>query len=285
MDNNTFIAVDFETATYDRMACQIGITIVENGEIKDTIVQLIQPPHNYYDLNCVKVHHITPEKTANAPTFDKLWPKLEPLFTSYIAVAHNASFDESVLRKNLDYYGISHNKILPFFCTYDIYGLSLENLCKAFHMPIEGHHDAGFDSLCCAKFFLNFSNHVRPDMSLDFTEPKEKTKTSSSNQLKGDLLKKDLTNADTENPFYNKKVVITGVFTIDRDVLAAKFKTMGADVNSSISKKTNYVIIGDAPGPAKMEKLDSLIAEGCNIRKLYQCDIDEIFAGNLEKYK
>ena len=29
-----FIAVDFETATSNKMACQIGVTIVENGVIK-----------------------------------------------------------------------------------------------------------------------------------------------------------------------------------------------------------------------------------------------------------
>ena len=39
-----FISIDFETATCDKMACQVGITIVEDGEIKDTIVRLIQPP-------------------------------------------------------------------------------------------------------------------------------------------------------------------------------------------------------------------------------------------------
>lgn len=282
MDNLTFIAVDFETATNNRMACQIGITIVEDGEIKDTIVKLIQPPHNKYDWNCINVHHITPEKTAQAPTFAELWTKLEYLFTHYVTVAHNAAFDESVLRKNLEYYGISHNKILPFLCTYDIYGLSLENLCKAFDMPIEGHHDAGFDSLCCAKFFLNFSQGIQPNMqAVDFSEPKKKGFPGSHKSLS---LKKDTTNADPNNPFYNKKVVITGVFTTDREELAAIINKMGADICTSISKKTNYVIIGEAPGPAKMVKVDSLIAEGCNIHKLYQNDLDEILAGNWGKY-
>ena len=44
MKKPSFTAVDFETATPDRMACQVGLTIVRNGEIKDTIVKLIKPP-------------------------------------------------------------------------------------------------------------------------------------------------------------------------------------------------------------------------------------------------
>ena len=32
---SSFIAIDFETATVSRMACQMGIVIVENGIITD----------------------------------------------------------------------------------------------------------------------------------------------------------------------------------------------------------------------------------------------------------
>ena len=67
---NSFIAVDFETATFDKMACQIGVTIVENGVIKGTIVDYIKPPEKKFEIGCIYVHHITPEQTINAPTFD-----------------------------------------------------------------------------------------------------------------------------------------------------------------------------------------------------------------------
>lgn len=35
MINTNFIAVDFETATNSRMACQIGIVVVEKGILED----------------------------------------------------------------------------------------------------------------------------------------------------------------------------------------------------------------------------------------------------------
>ena len=78
--NSNFIAIDFETATSNKMACQIGITIVENGAIKDTIVRLIQPPNNKYDVGCIQVHHITPEQTSKSPTFDIVWEEIKNLF-------------------------------------------------------------------------------------------------------------------------------------------------------------------------------------------------------------
>ena len=41
---DSFIAVDFETATYNRMACQVGIVVVRNGVITERISNFIQPP-------------------------------------------------------------------------------------------------------------------------------------------------------------------------------------------------------------------------------------------------
>ena len=72
MSNTDFIAVDFETATNSRMACQIGIVVVRDGNITERISKLIQPPFNEYDSNTIRVHHITPDNTKNSDTFDKI---------------------------------------------------------------------------------------------------------------------------------------------------------------------------------------------------------------------
>ena len=284
MPINSFIAVDFETATFSKMACQIGVTIVENGVIKGTAVDYIQPPDNRYEMGCIKVHHITPEQTINEPTFDKIWPHYKDLFENYPIVAHNAPFDESVLRANLDYYGISHNNIAQFICTYQIYSLSLDKLCWAFNLHDDQHHDAGFDSLRCAQFYKFYLEGIKPDLSRlanYIPEDKRQTKIAQHKQLTGDVLRKDLTNADPNNPFYNKKVVITGVFNIERNELAQKLKSLGADLDTGISKRTNYVFVGTDAGPSKLCKLQSLIEEGYPIRQLNQDDVTQILNGNF----
>lgn len=284
MISNSFIAVDFETATHSKMACQIGVTIVENGTIKSTVVDYIQPPDNKYEIGCIKVHHISPEQTINAPTFDVIWQNYKELFENFPIVAHNALFDESVLRTNLNYYGIAHDHIAKFICTYQIYSLSLDKLCWVFNLHDEQHHDAGFDSLRCAQFYKYYLEGIKPDLSRLATYMPEEERHElivHHAPLKGNILRKNLTNADPNNPFYNKKVVITGVFDIDRNELAQKLKSLGADLDTGITKRTNFVFIGNDAGPAKMIKLHALINEGYIIRKLGQEEVTQIMNGNF----
>ena len=289
MENNSFIAVDFETATNNRFACQVGIVVVKNGVIQERISRLIQPPGNQYDNSTIRIHHITPEVTEQSPTFDKVWEEIGHYFVNTPIVAHNAPFDSSVLNINLEYYGILSMGIeSPMFWedTCSIYsGMSLHKLCEAFRMDTSKHHDALFDAECCAQFYLNYLQGIKPDYTLVDPEVKEsKFQRKMSRQICGDVLKKDLSNADPNNPFYDRKVVITGEFIQDRKCIAQFLKEMGADVDTSITKRTNFVLIGIDPGPKKLEKLDKLIHDGFNIRKIYQHDIDAIFEGNWEDY-
>ncbi|SDE57364.1 BRCT domain-containing protein [Riemerella columbipharyngis] len=65
---------------------------------------------------------------------------------------------------------------------------------------------------------------------------------------------------DTSHFFYSKKVVITGTFEKFpfREEMAKLLHDVGADVNVSISRKTDYVIVGENAGPKKMEKIKEL---------------------------
>lgn len=283
MQNINFIAVDFETATTNRMICQIGIVKVANGVISERLQYLVQPPFNRYDDITIKIHSITPNDTLHAPTFDVIWNEISSLFTGTTIVAHNASFDEDVLYKNLNYYGILPMGISPFKCTCSLFNrLSLEDLCKGFQMDFSKHHDALFDAECCALFYMKYLNGEKPDVSK--ITHRRTLQNKKEEQLKGDVLQKDLSYADPSNPFYDKKVVITGTFTQNRKELGQILKSMGADINVAISKKTNYIIIGNDPGPKKLEKLSQLIHDGYKIKELYQSDLDAILWGNWNNY-
>ena len=75
------------------------------------------------------------------------------------------------------------------------------------------------------------------------------------------------------------------MFNIDRQELANTLKSMGADIDTGVGSKTNYLLIGEEPGPSKLRKFDELIAAGKDVRKIYQEDLDLILAGkNYEKY-
>lgn len=295
LDN--FTAVDFETATNDRMICQIGIVTVRNKQIQDKLSILVQPPQNKYDRNTIRIHHITPEKTEKELTFDLIWPQIENYFTNQIIYAHNKSFDEDVLYRNLNYYGIMALGLQPFRCTCDAFQrVKLEILCHGFGINYDStlHHDALFDAECCAQFAIRHLNGEEPDWEvinklyeLDGKSNKLKQEQNIPpirERLKGDIFKKELTGADENNPFYDRKVVITGTFDQERKELAKIIKSMGADIDSAITKNTQFVLVGNDPGPAKMVKLDKLIHDGFNVKKLFQWDVDMILSGEWEGY-
>lgn len=283
--NINFVAVDFETATHDQMICQIGLVVVKDGEIVERISRLVQPPGNFYHKGNIYVHHIKPEDTENAPTFDKVWDEIGHYFVGRTLVSHNHSFDESALRKTCDYYGIMLMGVcMPFVCTCALHdGKNLEDVCEGYGMPIDGHHDALFDAECCAKFYLKYLNGEFFDYSLIGTH--EKVKYSRKESLHGDVLKKDLSKADPESPFYDRKVVITGDFYIGRIELGDILKREhGADLDTSISKKTHYVLVGEKPGPSKMKKVEKLAYDGFHIKKIYEDDLRKILKKEWEGY-
>lgn len=286
-----FIAIDFETAkTKDRFPCQIGIAIVKNGILEECFSRYIQPPGNEYDAVCSAVHGINKNVTADAPLFPSVWNEIKHYFENAFIVAHNAAFDISVLNKAIQYYELDFPNIKGYACTCDIYDkLKLNEACALYDIQIDNHHDAKCDSMMCAELYLKYVNNVEPKHSIDEVRVENGRKSKfplfeGHDKICGDLLLKDLSCADPNNPFYDRKVVITGVFDCDRKKLAAKLKSMGADIDVSITKRTHYVVIGKDPGPGKIQKIDKLIHDGYPIKALYQNDLDNIFSGKYEGY-
>ncbi|MCD8304120.1 MAG: 3'-5' exoribonuclease [Prevotellaceae bacterium] len=294
LKNANFIAIDFETATAStRQACQIGIVVVKAGDIVERICRLIQPPGNRYFHKCIEVHGITPQKTANEPTFDVVWKDIKEYFVGNFVVAHNAAFDLDVLHRALDFYNIPAPVMMGEACTYQLTGMSLEEACKTYDIHLCEHHDGLCDAEACARLYLKYLNgevsyveHTRERKPIceSSEESKEKQDISHSfifrKQIKGDLLKQDLSSANPDNPFYDKKVVITGVFSVERLELAEHLQKLGAKLSSSISRHTDIVIIGNEPGPSKMKLLKELKEKGFDIAEIFEAELMDI----LSKY-
>lgn len=110
------------------------------------------------------------------------------------------------------------------------------------------------------KFFKEVLNLVIKDHKAN------KPKIIFHEQLHGEVLKPDLENSDPNSPFFNKKMVITGIFnSFSRDELGNMLRDMGADLNGSVSKKTEFVIVGEDAGPMKLQKIEQFNRDGANI--------------------
>ncbi len=272
-NSSDFVAIDVETAQGKRWSiCQIGITEVMGGEIIETITELVQPPDNKYLKSNIHVHGITPEMTENKPAFPEVWEKIYKRIENKKLIAHNADFDIDCLKQTLNYYNIDA-PYFDYYCTFKGSGMRLDEACEAYSVELSQHHDAGCDSEACAKIYLKLQNGEIPNKIIRKTTPKVRFNQTPKgyDRLQGDILKPDLRNADIDSPFYNKKVVFTGVLeNISRQNAAEIVKKMGADIDAGITKRTDYVIVGLDPGPSKMNKMIKYNNDGCNIKVLYE---------------
>ena len=157
-----YVAIDFETATSKRNSvCSVGIVTVEDGEIIEEYHALIQPPNNEYNWHNIQVHGITENDTINSPSFEFIYPEIKKRLAGKITVAHNESFDRSVLKNSMLEIGIDYSDIdLPekWECTLKIYkSMGYQpaklNVCCEYHGIELQHHDALSDARGCAKLY------------------------------------------------------------------------------------------------------------------------------------
>lgn len=155
-----FVAIDFETANSNRdSACALGLVEVKSGQITSEQVWLIDPQQRFDSMN-ISIHGITPAMVSGQPTFYELWPTLQPLLQGKWVVAHNASFDMSVLRYCLDQSSLTY-PTFQYFCTYllgkrilqDLPSHKLNVIADYFGIGLN-HHDALDDARASAAILL-----------------------------------------------------------------------------------------------------------------------------------
>jgi DNA polymerase-3 subunit epsilon len=156
---SNFVAIDFETASYSRTsACAVGLVHVRGGEIVTEKTLLIRPPQRQF--NFTHIHGLTWADVENAPTFAELWNTLGGFIAQGdFLVAHNAPFDRGVLQGCCKSNGLRVPS-QPFVCTvqlarkqWGIFPTKLPDVCGHLDIPLN-HHDAGSDSLACAKIVM-----------------------------------------------------------------------------------------------------------------------------------
>lgn len=173
-----FITLDFETATPERDSpCEIGLTLVRNGKIVGTKAWLIKPKsYPYFNSYNIAVHGIKPQEVKDQPEFHQLWTELKPLLQNQLVIAHNASFDMSVLRATLNTYYLPFPE-LYYACSVqfskqvwqDLPQYDLKSLCSRHGIQFR-HHRAAADSYACAELTLRALAHTQCSKQEDFQE-------------------------------------------------------------------------------------------------------------------
>jgi DNA polymerase III subunit epsilon len=293
-----FIAIDFETANEKRSSpCSIGIVVVKNGQVVEKLHHLIRPKEMRFMPINIGIHGIRPSMVEKELEFDKVWEKIKDYFQGNLVIAHNTSFDISVLRNTAELYNIE----LPSFeyiCTMKI--------SKNFYKGIENaklntvndylaykfkHHDALDDALACSNILLNICEELKCDDINEISKligvtigtvdssgykPSStkgmilKTSNRISNYKKENLLKRFEVDA-----FKNEVVVFTGgLHSMSRDEAIRLVKRLGGTAGSSVTKKTTILVtnmkdiknLSKEEMSTKLRKAIDLKGKGQNIR-------------------
>lgn len=160
----TFFDVETPNRHNDRV-CSIGVVVTDDiGTIVEKKYHLVNPECGFDDMN-MRIHGITPVDIRRAKTFPELWDEsLSDLFPVDGVVAHNASFDLSVMAKTFVGYGTKMPRT-NYACTLqmsrrlpEISGGKLPDVCRSLGFSMNEHHRADSDADACMRVFWSIVN-------------------------------------------------------------------------------------------------------------------------------
>jgi len=291
-----YTAFDFETAS-GKNPCSIGVVLFENGKIIDSFYSLINPEIENFNPYTTRIHGITEEDVVFEPSFEIVWNSIWHFFEGCNIVAHNASFDLSVLNHSLERYYITKPNY-ESYCSLklsrqflDLENNKLSTVAGYYNVTQIKHHNALDDAIVCGNIFYNLINQIG---DMEYIKLANKNALGiSSKRISKDLILKSknhkkfigrcnsLANLikSSSDKLEGNFFFVSGIFAlVSRVELKKLIEDNGGKVSSSISSKTSYVVAGDKMGPSKLAKAQSI---GVSI--ISETDFLEMIGSSLHK--
>lgn len=310
----SFVAIDFETANSSRAsACSLGMTKVEDGQISARKYELFKPPKGFdhFEERNISIHGIKPSDVIDRPRFGEIWGEFNDFVGDFPLVAHNASFDLSVLRAALSESQIEWPQ-LKYACTMvmsrSVFQMASYSLLYVAHkanisLDANKHHDALFDSEVCAKILLAIAElknqasisellkslnlqmgelfpegwyTCRSNKRVAYTHRPSGERKISSKEYEQNV------DADPNHPLFGKNVVFTGkLYSMPRTDAWRLVAEMGGVPKDGMTKSTNFLVLGEqdpfklSPGETqsgKFREAEKLREKGLDIEILSETD-------------
>ncbi len=237
-----YAIVDLETTggkPADEAITEIAIYLYDGNEIIDRFVSLVNPerPIHWY---VQKLTGINSKMLRRAPKFYEIAKRVLEITDDAVVVAHNASFDYRVLKKEFERLGYTYER--PTLCTVKLSkeifpkqeSYSLGNLCKTLRIPVTDRHRASGDALATVELFkmiLNKQRHLQDRIEEPGIRPLKKHSKDILKTLDELPAKKGIVY------FYNKYDRLIGVHNV-----------------RNIKKKVNNIYINDNPKALDMQQ-------------------------------
>ena len=270
---------------------------------------LIRPPGNDYSPFNIAIHGITPKDTKGEREFPSVWREAGEVIGQRPVVAHNASFDLSVLRSSLGHYGTPSDwPSLDVFCTLvlgrlvwpGLLSYSLPKLSAFLGIELQHHHDPSADAEACAEIARHLCTAlgaadlneaaerlgVSPGkLASDLWQPTAAVKARAARAQAG--LEPASGELDPDHPLYGMKVAFTGtLMSMPRRAAAQLLVNAGGKEAASVSGETDFLVLGaqdfskfvDGKMSSKSRRAAELTAAGYGIEVISEVD----FLGMVE---
>ncbi len=300
-----YVAIDFETANrYRESACSVGLAKFRDGVLVDTFYTLLKPPapFDHFDFFNIGIHGIEPRDVAKAKTLGQTWPEISAFIGGLPLIAHNAAFDLSVLRRQLDHEGVQFEPI-TFTCTLqlskyllDLPVLKLPYVVESLELEFGEHHNALDDALGAGMIFGHLLagassadellskarlswGAIQPGLYVGSQHARTYTGSTSVHHTEEEIQQfrneRGLGPIDVTAPLYGKTVSFTGELnSFKREDARFAVEIEGGNWVDKPNKETDYLVLGKTdlrqikPGQevtAKMAKAISLREKGSSI--------------------
>jgi len=251
-----YAIVDLETTggkAAEEAITEIAIYQYDGNEITDQFISLVNPerPIHWY---VQKLTGINSKMLRRAPKFYEIAKRVIEITEGCVIVAHNASFDYRVLKKEFARLGYDYNR--STLCTVKLSkehfpqqeAYSLGKLCQNLHIPITDRHRASGDARATVELLKMILNKERNLL--------DRVEEPGINPVK--KIGKDLLQMIAELP--PKKGIVYIYNKYDRLILVRFTK--------NIRKNINKIYLNDNPGALDLQ------------RQLNKIDF-ELLTGNL----
>lgn len=283
----TFVCIDVETANPKFSSiCQIGIATYQNGQLVDAWSSYVNPETYFSSIN-VSIHGIDEDDVRTAPIIPELESKLRELLEGQVCVSHS-NFDRSAIDQAFTKYDLTTvtaqwlDSCRVTRRTWEHLrqrGYGLSNVCQELGYEFS-HHDALEDAKAAGFVMLSAIEISGRSIQEWVSEQYTKSRSSSSSQVTAD--------GNPDGSLFGSTMVFTGALSMVRKEAAALAADIGCKVTNTVSKKVDYLVVGDQDidrlsgheKSSKQRKAEDLIQAGHPIRIIAESDFQHLIKVN-----
>lgn len=278
----SYVILDLETtglSSHTDQIIEIGAIKIENGVPKDHWQSLARPDFSLLEGQTLservsRLTGITKEMLINAPAFSELSASLMAFLGRLPIAGHRVGFDIAFLDAALfsltkthmenDFFDtlLLSQRLLP-----ELIHHKLGDLAAYYHIDYTGAHRAHRD--CEITYECIKAMEQTAESSFPSKEAFYKHWEFGSRRLKAEDIVTENTKFDTLHPFYQKRIVITGILSsLSRRSAMQKIADFGGSNQDKVTIFTDFLVKGAGEGTSKEKKALRLIAEGHTIQIL-----------------